>query len=69
MTYHRLGRNGERALVCPSCGAMHRLEGAPGRITCRCGVTIEVMRLFDRPQGNPRGRWYIAPDGSATRLS
>lgn len=68
MTYHRLARNGERAVVCPSCGAMHRLEGAPGRITCRCGATLETMRLLDKPQTNPRGHWYIDASGTATRL-
>jgi hypothetical protein len=69
-SYHRTGRNGERALSCPSCSTLRRLAaGGPGRLVCSgCGATLEVMRLFDLPHVNDRGRWYIAPDSTATRI-
>jgi len=57
-----------RILTCPGCGTRHRADQLPGRFTCyRCGAVLETMRLLDRfvAKGS---RWYIAPDGSATRL-
>jgi len=57
-----------RILTCPTCGVRHRGD-LPGRFTCyRCGAVLETLRLFDRFAEKASSRWYIAADGSATRL-